>query len=400
MASFRLAPVAFLLVALPSLSAAQGYRADYSPGSLKTLCPGWTYTIPVRVRNTGTFSWTQVAFKLSYHWYDTAGNVIVVDGLSTGMTVPLVTPGNEHTFQARLQVPSASLGTYVLKWDMLIENIGYFSQLGAPTKDVTVSVHALPCLNLARTAAEASLKFPAITSVWQGNVGPGDVVVVGGLNFGDTPGKLVLKGNAPGYPLGEVALDTPVWKDSVVGGIVPDSISGVVDQPATLRLSRADNSSTAEWALNFYATRELRYVDAADMATDCWEGSWKDWCNGIGAPASEFIGDFGKFSVWFCPAVVNHSGIVAGPIRATHQGHPWDWGVDHYTISLRNGWLFEDLDHYVKYSDTIDFLGNVSPFPTKIEVDAQWRGHPNGIGRATEYCVYVRAVGPRGVPYR
>jgi hypothetical protein len=388
------ARVALFILAAPAISAAQ-YRAEYFPGSMKNLCPGWTYTVDVRVRNTGGFGWTQTAFLLSYHWYDTAGNVIVQDGTRTPMTVPNVPPNAEHTFRARLDVPVVSPGTYVLKWDMVIDNVAYFSELGAATKDVSVGIDGVRCARL--VAAQTVQKIPTITSVYQKQLGPGDVVVVGGLDFGDTQGKLVLKGSAQSYPLGEVKLDTPVWKDTVVGGIVPDSIKGVVDQPAELVITRADNGTTATWPIGFYARPEMRYVDSRDMTTYCWPGSWKDWCNGEGERASEFT-NFG-FNIWLCLGILNPGGAVAAPIHATHQGHPWDWGVDTYDINLQNGWRFNDMSYHVKYPGTLKTFAN-DGIGSDISIWAHWEGHPTGVGKATEYCAYVQAIGPLGVPYK
>lgn len=107
----------------------------------EVMASGKSYTADIKVTNTGAQIWVAGGnnpFRLSYHWVDTAGNVVVFDGLRTNLSTD-VAPGQEIRLIATIQAPNKT-GRYILKWDMVHEGVTWFSSKGVPTKDITVTV--------------------------------------------------------------------------------------------------------------------------------------------------------------------------------------------------------------------------------------------------------------------
>jgi len=96
--------------------------------------------VPVVLRNTGTVTWDSgEGFHLSYHWLEPGGSPLVWDGLRTTLPRP-VSPGEEVEIQARLNAPTVP-GRFLLQWDMVHENVCWFSRRMAappPVREVAV----------------------------------------------------------------------------------------------------------------------------------------------------------------------------------------------------------------------------------------------------------------------
>jgi hypothetical protein len=116
------------------------YGATYAPNPIPSLNRNQTISVPIKVTNTGSLTWTPgfpKPFRLSYHWFRGTQEV-VRDGLRTNLAGP-VTFNQGATLNAKLRAPS-SPGTYILKWDMLQENVTWFRAKGVATGDQTVVV--------------------------------------------------------------------------------------------------------------------------------------------------------------------------------------------------------------------------------------------------------------------
>lgn len=114
------------------------YGATYVPSAV-TITAGETTTSRVRVTNTGTLTWQATSkFRLSYHWYQDNAH-IVFDGVRTFLPPGEIAPGQSVLIEATVKAPPAP-GTYTLKWDMVHEDITWFSWKGVPTGDQVVSV--------------------------------------------------------------------------------------------------------------------------------------------------------------------------------------------------------------------------------------------------------------------
>jgi hypothetical protein len=122
------------------------FRADYSVGqSPLTMSAGRITAVPVIVHNGGALAWPREGnnpVHLSYHWErnDAAGPRLEFDGRRT-LIPEDVPPGATVSLLGAVRAPS-SPGRYRLRWDMVCEEVTWFSQRGSPTADQLVEVVA------------------------------------------------------------------------------------------------------------------------------------------------------------------------------------------------------------------------------------------------------------------
>lgn len=84
-----------------------------------------------------------------------------------------------------------------------------------------------------RSAANAPpLAGPRVLNLKQSHIGPGGAVVLNGLCFGASPGRVRLIGNFPG---GQLLLSTPVWRHDVVYAEIPQ-VNGVASHNVVVQL--------------------------------------------------------------------------------------------------------------------------------------------------------------------
>jgi hypothetical protein len=101
-----------------------------------TLAPKITTTVPVKVFNLSNFDWGSDV-NLSYHWLDSAGNMLVWDGLRTSLAGMKV--GEVRIVQMNVTTPTA-LGSYILRPDIAREGVTWFSGLGMMLPSRTIAV--------------------------------------------------------------------------------------------------------------------------------------------------------------------------------------------------------------------------------------------------------------------
>lgn len=125
---------------------AGGLTARYALGAgLSSLAAGQTQTIPVSITNsTASFirAWSPTVFAhwadVSYHWYDSAGNLLVWDGARTQLAQDIA-PGASTTVSLAVRTPAAP-GQYTLVVDLVEEGVTWFADDGATPLRIPVSV--------------------------------------------------------------------------------------------------------------------------------------------------------------------------------------------------------------------------------------------------------------------
>ncbi len=121
------------------------YGASYQAAPPPTAAAGATVTVPVTVANASNFAWSSSGEKpvnLAYHFYDSAGRLVLWDGARTKLPAD-VGPGASATVQAAVLFPT-TVGTYTLRFDLVQEGVAWFSQKGVATGNVTATVGAPP----------------------------------------------------------------------------------------------------------------------------------------------------------------------------------------------------------------------------------------------------------------
>jgi hypothetical protein len=101
-----------------------------------TLAPKITTTVPVKVFNLSNFVWGSDV-NLSYHWYDTAGKVLVWDGVRTPLSGMKV--GEVRIVNMQVTTPTA-VGSYILRPDIAREGITWFSGQGMMLPSRTIAI--------------------------------------------------------------------------------------------------------------------------------------------------------------------------------------------------------------------------------------------------------------------
>jgi len=99
--------------------------------------------LPVTVQNVGGLVWPHAGadpVRLSYHWEktDSQGAHLEFEGRRTALPTD-VPPGTSVTVPGIVQAPDQP-GRYRLRWDLVRENVTWFSERGTPTADQTVEV--------------------------------------------------------------------------------------------------------------------------------------------------------------------------------------------------------------------------------------------------------------------
>ncbi|HLG43810.1 MAG TPA: hypothetical protein VI337_02225 [Nitrospirales bacterium] len=412
--------ILFLVLALlgltPLFAEAAPYGATYAPAAVSTLNAGQTITVSVTVTNTGTLTWTPTGsnpFRLSYHWYR-AGTAPatgvptspapnygaeVWNGLRTNLPRS-INPGQSVTLSAKVQAPSAP-ATYVLKWDMVHENVTWFAFQGVPTRDQAVTVQrpafAAPVKQSLSLAAVCRLTdcTPVITRVVPlfSLPTPGGPVVIEGRLFGARPGSIRLIGTIPRGAVGaipgeRVTLEPLQWSDTIAAGTIP-ALTGVLDQEVKLQVITSDGFVSNAVSVQFRATRELRPLPQGDVKVImCGFDSNDDRCNGVKDPSDS--GPFLNFSGTLDAEHYNCWGCIGD-----------DAGTDIYEIKLINGWNFDSMDlfkYVVSTGDDVRFgVGDLPAGQSYWKPSIVWRVTPND---SVAYSADVTIIGPKGVPHR
>ncbi len=138
------------LLRLTSPSDQQWYLATYSSRLPSALQVCQRLALPVVIVNKSPFVWQasgKNVYNLGYHWLYATGKVAQFENPRTSLPDP-VQPGSTVRVQARIQAPPQP-GRYALVWDMVQENVTWFSLKSA-------SYVGNPVLVLGSSAAKAS----------------------------------------------------------------------------------------------------------------------------------------------------------------------------------------------------------------------------------------------------
>jgi len=150
-----------LLLRLTTKDASSWYRAEFDnyPAQL-TLKAGEIIQVPLLLRNRGRVTWRAAgrqSVAVSYHWLDPAAENILIWRGARSVLPSDVRPGNTVSLNPWIIAP-AKPGRYTLQWDMLQEEIAWFSVFGNGHGYIRVEV-------LPSAVVQPSPDFPAPVSL-------------------------------------------------------------------------------------------------------------------------------------------------------------------------------------------------------------------------------------------
>lgn len=138
------------------------YRGDIAPSPLSTLRAGEQITVPLQLTNTGQRTWNAIGPNpvfVFYHWYSPDGQVILIaEGLRTVLPRD-VAPNETVSLNASLLAPPEP-GEYVLRWDLVREELFWFSSQQPTAPAVRVQVEPNPAPQVAQPPITATQVTP------------------------------------------------------------------------------------------------------------------------------------------------------------------------------------------------------------------------------------------------
>jgi hypothetical protein len=139
------------------------FKASYSAPALTNLAACQVFSVPVTVNNLTPLDWRggrNGPYQLSYHWLDRPDHIAVFEGARSDLPAE-VKAGQAVVVQAELHAP-VSPGQYWLVWDVVEENVSWFSLKSAFYAPQPVEVGPDSTRNCANSAPDLSpIKSPA-----------------------------------------------------------------------------------------------------------------------------------------------------------------------------------------------------------------------------------------------
>ncbi len=125
------------------------------------------FTTAVTLRNTGTVTWRRSGeqpTRLAHHWYRTDSDraLLTFEGRRTELPED-VPPGGVVHVAALAQAPVAG-GTYRLAWDLVQEDVAWFSEKGNPTPEESVVVRGAVESLAPEASAPTEVAHPPFTA--------------------------------------------------------------------------------------------------------------------------------------------------------------------------------------------------------------------------------------------
>jgi hypothetical protein len=112
-----------------------------APQALAELPPGQRVVLRVDVTNLGTESWPSLgerSVRVSYHWLDAGGQIVVQDGERTHLPND-VPPGRCVALWATVNAP-AKAGDYRLQLSLVQESVAWLENLGGDVLEMPVAI--------------------------------------------------------------------------------------------------------------------------------------------------------------------------------------------------------------------------------------------------------------------
>jgi O-antigen ligase len=152
------------------------FRAAIQPAQAALIAPaGDIFTTTVTVTNTSVQTWSASGLRpvnVSYHWIQPGSQrVLILDGERTPLPHDLA-PGESAAVSAVVIVPPIT-GTLLLQWDLVQEDVTWFSERGSAMANVKVQVTAAQQQTIALALVHGQLSdtsSPPRAELWRAGV--------------------------------------------------------------------------------------------------------------------------------------------------------------------------------------------------------------------------------------
>jgi hypothetical protein len=251
-------PVAGAVAAVPHLPPPPEplYRVSYlSHDTPSTMSPGQTALVTLHLRNDGNVRWPasgQQPVRLGQRW-----------GANEGARTPLpadVAAGAQVVVQAQAKAPTTA-GAFTLRWDLIEEGVGWFSERGAAALDAPVRVQASPPAPRPWLASASHNSADAAKAI------DGDLATTWSSNATQEPGMWFLIDLGAVQKVSAVSMVSPD-KDFPRGYAIEVSSDGV----AWSEVMRKDPNWKSLDAT--FAAVSARYVRVVQTRTPRWPIAW------------------------------------------------------------------------------------------------------------------------------
>lgn len=153
---------------------------------------------------------------------------------------------------------------------------------------------------------------PYLEQVFSTTIGPGVPVTAVGTCFGSQKGTIRIEGQFPG---GALLPDVTAWGDKAAGAVLPEGLTGIADHKVYISLTTPEGKTSNKVAVDFYATRDAKFLKAADTTPVCSLAADINDCDPV--PGRTFDGI--------------HGNIIGG-----------SQGTDRVKATLKNGWTLKE----------------------------------------------------------
>ena len=390
----------------PSLAPEAGALNDPET-FLDGITPGKTYTVQVTVTNVGTMTWIAAdpnAFHLSYHW---VGPASLYDGERTVLPYD-VAPGESINLKAKLIAPSVP-GTYTLQWDMVHENVTWFSNQGVPTEDQIVGVGGKVG---ADQGMSGEILYENEYCRWTDCSGEGEEIMncaVPQITYGPTnvlqQGSFVSVTGCGYIPQSQLVLILPVSNLEIplqIQGVFPKLIAAHVpksliaeDQTGFLVVRNPGGTQSNLVAVSFKSLTEMVLLPKDKIqVVSCSPAADYNYCN------DTFSIDSNVCCVLDTTGFLNIPVSSFATIASFHEtdGSIWgDSGKDVYSVKLAPGWTLHKMNFGVQITNGGGgSVGQPAGFvqgATSATITVGWSVGGNS---GSAYYIDLYAIGPKG----
>jgi hypothetical protein len=226
---------------------------------------------------------------------------------------------------------------------------------------------------------------PKITNMFLfSQVTPDGYVLLTGENFGNLQGQIYLHLTNPGPNPPDIALQNIHMGDSYASGEVPDSVTGVLDQQASLTVAAQCGAVSDPYQTNFTAKRDVALAPPDRIS--CWVG---------GGTASDSCGASGN-ARW-PPECLGGPFAVGGGAVSGYHASGWGFhghsGSDKFWGNLNNGWIVASVVNFQQFN-----VGSGSHVDLVDPDGQQVNWYADNCGMAS-YTADMLITGPAGLPF-